>query len=39
MLEAMKDKNARLVERLVRKHLDKGKEIILREIQEGRMAP
>jgi hypothetical protein len=35
----MKDKNARLVERLVRKHLDKGKEIILREIQEGRMAP
>ena len=39
MLEAMKDKNARLVERLVRKHLERGKEIILKEIQEGRMAP
>jgi len=39
MLEAMKNKNPRLVERLVRKHLERGKEIIMREIDEGRMAP
>jgi DNA-binding GntR family transcriptional regulator len=39
MLEAMRDKNARLVERLVRKHMDRGKDIILKEIEEGRMAP
>jgi len=39
MLEAMRNKNARLVERLVRKHLERGKEIILREIDEGRMVP
>jgi DNA-binding GntR family transcriptional regulator len=39
MLEAMKNKNARLVERLVRKHLERGKEIVIREIDEGRMVP
>ena len=39
MLEAMKKKNARLVERLVRKHLERGKEIAIREIDEGRMVP
>ena len=39
MLEAMRNKNARLVERLVRKHLERGKEIVLREIDEGRMTP
>jgi DNA-binding GntR family transcriptional regulator len=39
MLEAMKNKNPRLVERLVRKHLERGKDLIMREIDEGRMAP
>ena len=39
MLEAMKKKNPRLVERLVQKHLARGKEIIIKEINEGRMAP
>jgi len=39
MLEAMRNKNARLVEKLVRKHLERGKEIVLREIDEGRMTP
>ena len=39
MLEAMRNKNARLVERLVRKHLERGKEIVIREIDEGRMVP
>jgi len=39
MLEAMKKKNPRLVERLVRNHLARGKEIILKEINEKRMAP
>jgi len=39
MLEAMRNKNARLVERLVRKHLERGKEIVIREIDEGRMTP
>jgi DNA-binding GntR family transcriptional regulator len=39
MLEAMKKKNPRLAERLVRKHLARGKELILREIDEGRMIP
>jgi DNA-binding GntR family transcriptional regulator len=39
MLQAMKNKNARLVERLVRKHLERGKEIVIREIDEGRMVP
>jgi DNA-binding GntR family transcriptional regulator len=39
MLEAMKKKNPRLAERLVRSHLARGKELILREIDEGRMIP
>jgi DNA-binding GntR family transcriptional regulator len=39
MLEAMKKKNPRLVERLVRKHLEKGKELVIKEIDEGRMTP
>ena len=39
MLEAMRNKNARLVEKLVRKHLERGKEIVIREIDEGRMTP
>jgi DNA-binding GntR family transcriptional regulator len=39
MIEAMKRKNPRLVERLVRRHLDRGKEIILKEIDEGKMTP
>ena len=39
MLEAMRKKNPRLAERLVRKHLAKGKELVLREIDEGRMIP
>jgi DNA-binding GntR family transcriptional regulator len=39
MLEAMKKKNPKLAERLVRKHLARGKELILREIDEGRMVP
>ena len=39
MLEGMKKKNPRLVERLVRNHLARGKEIIIKEIKEGRMVP
>jgi DNA-binding GntR family transcriptional regulator len=39
MLEAMKKKNPRLVERLVRKHLERGKEIVIKEINEGRITP
>ena len=39
MLEAMKKKNPRLAERLVRKHLARGKDLVLKEIEEGRMAP
>jgi DNA-binding GntR family transcriptional regulator len=39
MLEAMKKKNPRLVERLVRKHLERGKELILKEINEKRISP
>ena len=39
MLEAMKKKNPRLAERLVRNHLERGKELVLREIDEGRMIP
>jgi len=38
MLEAMKKKNPRLAERLVRKHLARGKDLVLKEIEEGRMA-
>ncbi len=39
MLEAMKRKNPRLVERLVRNHLQRGKEIILKEISQKRATP
>lgn len=39
MLEAMKINNPRLVESLVRTHLERGMEIVLKEITEGRMAP
>jgi hypothetical protein len=39
MLEAMKKKNPRLTERLVRKHLERGKDLVIKEIDEGRMAP
>lgn len=39
MLEGMKKKNPRLVERLVRKHLERGKDIIMKEINQGRMVP
>jgi len=39
MLEAMKKKNPRLAERLVRKHLARGRDLVLKEIEEGRMAP
>jgi len=39
MLEAMRKRNPRLVERIVRKHLAKGKDIVLKEIDEGRLAP
>jgi DNA-binding GntR family transcriptional regulator len=39
MLEAMKKKNPALVERLVRKHLERGRELVLKEIDEGRMVP
>ena len=39
MLEAMKKKNPRLVERLVRSHLARGKELVIREINERKIAP
>lgn len=39
MLEAMRKKNPRLVERLVRQHLERGKKIILQEIDAGRITP
>ena len=39
MLEAMKKKKPRLAERLVRKHLARGMELVLKEIDEGRMVP
>ena len=39
MLEAMTKKNPKLAERLVRRHLARGKELVLREIDEGRMVP
>lgn len=39
MLEAMKKKNPRLVERLVRSHLERGKALVIKEIDEGRMVP
>ncbi len=39
MLEAMKRKDPNLVESLVRSHLERGREIILKEIAEGRLLP
>jgi len=39
MLEAMREKKPRRVERLVRKHLEIGKQIILHEIKTGRSIP
>jgi DNA-binding GntR family transcriptional regulator len=39
MLEAMKKKNPSLVEKIVRNHLARMKELILREINGRRMAP
>jgi DNA-binding GntR family transcriptional regulator len=38
MLEAMKKKNPRLAERLVRMHLARAKELVLKEIEAGRIA-
>jgi DNA-binding GntR family transcriptional regulator len=37
MLEAMKKKNPRLAERLVRMHLARAKDLVLKEIEEGRI--
>jgi len=39
MLEAMKKKNPRLVEKLVRNHLETTKELVLKAIDQGRMVP
>jgi len=39
MLEAMKKKDPGLAERLVRNHLERGKDLVLKEIEEGRMVP
>jgi len=39
MLQAMKKKNPRLVERLVRQYLARGKEIVMKEINAGRITP
>jgi len=39
MIEAMKKNNPRLVESLVRTHLERGMEIVLKGITEGRMVP
>jgi DNA-binding GntR family transcriptional regulator len=39
MLKAMKKNNPALVEGLVRKHLARGKNIVLKEIDEGKMVP
>ena len=36
ILEAVKKKNPRLVERLVRNHLEKGRDLVLKEIEAGR---
>ena len=36
ILEAMKKKNSRLVERLVRNHLEKGRDLVLKEIEAGK---
>ncbi len=39
MLKAMKRKKPGLAERLVRKHLERGKDLVLGEIDKGRMVP
>jgi len=39
MIEAMRKKDPKLVENLVRSHLERGKEIVLKEIDAGRMVP
>ena len=39
ILQAMKKKNPRLVERLVKQYLVRGKEIILKEMNAGRITP
>ncbi|OGP65134.1 MAG: hypothetical protein A2170_05680 [Deltaproteobacteria bacterium RBG_13_53_10] len=39
MLEAMKKKNPRVVEKLVRTHLEKTKELVLQAVDEGKMTP
>jgi DNA-binding GntR family transcriptional regulator len=39
IMEAVKKKNPRLVERLLRRHIEKAKEAVIREIKEGRMVP
>lgn len=39
MLEAMKKKDPVMVEKLVRQHLDRGKELLLKMIDEGKIAP
>jgi DNA-binding GntR family transcriptional regulator len=39
MLEAMKKKNPRLVERLVRKHLERGRELVIKQVDEGKITP
>jgi DNA-binding GntR family transcriptional regulator len=39
MLEAMKKKNARVMEKLVRKHLNLGKDIVFKVIEEGKTTP
>jgi DNA-binding GntR family transcriptional regulator len=38
MLDAIKKKNPRLMEKLVRKHLGRGKEIVFKEMEEGKTA-
>jgi DNA-binding GntR family transcriptional regulator len=37
--EAMIKKNPRLVERLARNHLERGKDLVLKEIEKGRIIP
>jgi DNA-binding GntR family transcriptional regulator len=39
MLEAMKKKNAKLVEKVVRDHLERTRQIVLKAIDAGKMAP
>jgi DNA-binding GntR family transcriptional regulator len=39
IMDAMKKKNPGLVERLVRNHLERGKDLVLKEINERKMVP